>query len=252
RAVPASVDLTQYGILPEHRMDALEMANMGLVPILADKAVQKFNFSHKANAFILDTIKKGELVAATPSGEWVYKASCSNRLADPIMPTEPAKIDCPECPSPCPSPCPTPQPFNPNATPANTDTSTSDGCSWPWILFGVCMLFLLLLLLALAGWALSEMMHARRNRTAASQQPTYAPPAPPFHRALGVGTRGRNGEVWYGPFKTVTINDRGVGGYHVNVDGRDVDTFTRPIRLENAGAAGSYVVTDSIDWTRPQ
>ncbi len=90
-AIPAGSDLMLFPPW-EGPITVADMAKMHLSPKIMEKDEVMHNYDRKLNRFLLDTIKKGELVLIDDiTGRPKYKVSCSNRLVD--LPK------CPICPS---------------------------------------------------------------------------------------------------------------------------------------------------------
>ena len=219
RALPADVDLREYGILAEHHMTVDEMAKLNLRPIMVTERLVVLNYSHALKAFFYDTLMPGEIVAVTNYGEPVYKVSCSNRIATIKKPIQPI---CPQCPSlKCPppptvTPCPPPpaKPKAPGAPSDNTmkagigDVGKDNSYSMPdWLrslwhflsslllfLLALALLSLLLGLLAFLILAIFDVIRRKRQEKrgeGATEVPTDEPPPtagtdlPPTSRPTG-------------------------------------------------------------------
>lgn len=92
-AVPREVDLEKYPILRKGELTARRAAEMGLHPVVLEKSATVYN--HRRNIetrgrFAYDTLLTGTVAYADKDGKLVYKADCSNRIAE--------VSECPKCP----------------------------------------------------------------------------------------------------------------------------------------------------------
>ncbi|OGI82790.1 hypothetical protein A3E95_02220 [Candidatus Nomurabacteria bacterium RIFCSPHIGHO2_12_FULL_44_22b] len=250
RAVPQGADLVKYPI-KDHRLSVAEIAKYELHPVVLKADVVVLNFVAKNRAFRLDTLKAGTLALADENGNLVYKEDCGNRIVE--------VKECPKCSPTQAGPTVTPPPTGGNGLAPGSDLMSFLRRLVPsWMrellkfLLGLILAALLLLLLVGIARAIRDYWNASVPAPAPPLPPApvplvapirpVAPPPPPVHPGLGAGQRGVNNDLWFGPFQTVTITDRQQDGFHVNVDGRNVATFLQPVRVENAGERGSWVV----------
>lgn len=117
--------------------------------------------------------------------------------------------------------------------------------------FFVLMLILLMLffnaLYDTMSWLRNRMRGAPTTGLAPTPKTIVPPPPPPASPAPSqtpVNRPAATRMTRVGPFNSVHVSDRQTDGFHVSADGREIGVYKNPVRTEDAGSDGHYVVVE--------